>query len=131
MPHSHPHNLPSSLPWEVSCFDMEGFFPLAKCKVNEPALVQLYRDEPGKRRRVYLEFDQVDVDAILQDLHKAGFDMKTLKRPHTPSDSHVGAFNCLITGPAQAILTLLKECSSIFLASIDLPEYTWLTHEVS
>ncbi len=107
-----------------------GNIPTSKTLLNENALPLLRHDDPEKRRRVYLELQGSDPQALLAELAQAGFDMNTLCSLEDPSLSVKATrpeLHCLIMGTANAILTLLQSSAHLVLARVDLPEYTWLS----
>jgi len=97
------------------------------CHINAEALDQLMRDHPHKRRRAYLEFKGANSKEILAELARAGFDMCTLKRLRSFFHTSHKGFGCLITGSSQTILKFLNCNTKVLSASIDLPEYSWLS----
>lgn len=99
-------------------------------RMNLNALQWLLNDEPEKRRKVYLEFNSSDNQAILNDLQQAGFTLDTVKPIHKRNSIKSPTpevLSCLITGKALTILRFLRRSPKILLVSIDLPEYSWLS----
>lgn len=107
---------------------MQGTQTLAavSCQVNTSGLYHLIQDEPGKRRKVYLEFSPGTKGQPLEDLAQAGFDMESIRQPHRIAHKQ-DVFSCLVIGTSETILRFLQYNQQVRLASIDLPEYSWLS----
>lgn len=98
--------------------------------INTSAIGHLLADEPNKRRKVYLEFVDTDRWRMMTALKRAGFEMDTLRRVRETALNALPAqrgLSCLVTGTALAIRRFLEENSQVHLASVDLPEYSWLS----
>lgn len=110
---------------------IEQWLASITCQINLDAAEQLFRDEPGKRRRIYLEFKHGNPTQIVLGLGMAGFDLSSLRRLRYPASCMTSTlqycFSCLITGTSENIVKFLYRNPQVHRASIDLPEYSWLS----
>lgn len=122
--------LPSSISLPLSLLDEQEWEGSLQCRINPNALARLLRDNPEKRRKVYFEMMPSSQHQLLLDLENAGFDMGTMKRQRVIQPQALNrqeGFSCLITGTVNAILRFLYKNPQVILASVDFPEYSWLS----
>jgi hypothetical protein len=113
-----------------SNLDASEWLEAIGCEINPEAVPHLFRDEPGKRRRIFMQFRDCDSPEMILALDHAGFDMTTLREPRNtpfPEGRTPGTVSCLITGTSRTILHFLYRNPKVFRASIHLPEYSWLS----
>ncbi len=95
-------------------------------KVQPKSVQQLLHDKPERRRRVYLEFRCRNMRQVFSELEHAGFDMTTLK-PLLSKKANQPQGGCLVTGTVQTILRFFRQKPKVLRASVDFPEYSWLS----